>query len=234
MFTRVSLVVTVAPMTGIAPEASEPTTVPIMNPRAVRVPGMMVVSCSAAAANIESAPSVATLTANRGTFVIGARVILNMLMVADEPAPVPVLTHRRPVVRASSRMPTNPSEIPEMLTLSKLHAQPVAPQLPAVVSSAPPASGGAVGFAITIAGSTTATLIMLKLVTALGSSAFASGCGAAVPETVTSAGPAASPPASLAIEPPAPESVLLLLLLHAPTASAPESPTAQINRIMVK
>src|SRR5690242_531856 len=119
---------------------------------------------------------------------------------SDAPAPVPVLTHTRPVVRWSSRMPTNPSVIPLMSTLLKLHAQPVAPQLAVDVSSAAPASGGAAGLEITMYGSTTATLIMVKL--AVGSNPAVSGCGAAVPEIITpaDASEAASWPASA--EPP--------------------------------
>ncbi len=75
-----------------------------------------------------------------------------------------------------------------MSTLLKLHAQPVAAgQFAVEVSSAPPASGGAVGLESTTEGSTTATLTMLNPVLAVvESSPTVSGCGVAVPETVTS------------------------------------------------
>src|SRR4051812_38550629 len=87
-------------------------------------------------------------------------------------------------------MPTSPSVIWLMSTLSKLQAQPVvAEQLVLEMSSALPASGGAAGLEITTYGPTPATLIMLNcVVAAVGSSPIVSGCGAAVPEIITPAG----------------------------------------------
>src|SRR6266700_2673321 len=242
MVTRLSLVVTLAPATGIAPSLTLLTTVPSMKPRVSRVPATMVVSGIAPAANAASLASIALLTPNRGTLVIGMGFWMTAIIEAADPAPVPVLTHRRLLVRASSTMPTSPKVIPPMLTLSKLQAQPLVPQLVAEVSRAPPASGAAFALASTVTGSTTATSIMLKLAAAFVSSPpAASACGDAVPDTVTlTPEPPAPvvPPAPVAPPTPPSAGVLLLLLqasrVNAPRANSPDRPSEKCSRIMVQ
>jgi len=108
--------------------------------------------------------AVSSLMPNDGLFVIAAFVVLRSVMVAADAMPVPVVTHLAATGGVAFGAVGDDGDEPSvtflMSTAGKLQGQPAVVQ--PVVTSGAPASGGASGFAMVVAGFTTAIATFVK------------------------------------------------------------------------